>query len=51
VTRSHKWNEKHHGADGASNLEREVDWFGSKAGHVDGDPKKTKKDGGGKANW
>jgi len=44
VTRSHKWNEKHHGGDAsAATIEREP--------YFDGDPKKVKKDGGGKANW
>ena len=51
VTRSHKWNEKHHGGDSTASIDREPDWFGSKAGNVDSDPKKVKKDGGGKANW
>jgi len=51
VTRSHKWNEKHHGGDAFAAPEREPDWFGSKMGNIDSDPKKVKKDGGGKANW
>jgi len=49
VTRSHKWNDKTHG-DGAT-IDREVECFGSKAGGVDGDSKKTKKDGAGRASW
>jgi len=50
VTRSHKWNDKAHG-EGAATIEREPDWFGSKAGGVEGDSKKMKKDGAGRASW
>ncbi|KAF1981118.1 hypothetical protein K402DRAFT_398815, partial [Aulographum hederae CBS 113979] len=50
-TRSHKFNDRDHSEhlDGASN--EHIPKFFGKSGHVDTDPKKTKKDGGGKGNW
>lgn len=45
VTRSHKLNDRDHA--GEEHLPR----YFAKNGFVDADPKKTKKDGGGKANW
>jgi len=50
MTRSHKFNDRVYGEENPSpdaNLPR----FFAKNGHVDADPKKTKKDGGGKGNW
>jgi hypothetical protein len=53
VTRSHKFNDRVYGEAAleqeahGSNLPR---FFGKNAG-FDTDPKKTKKDGGGKGNW
>ncbi|KAF2086124.1 hypothetical protein K490DRAFT_74674 [Saccharata proteae CBS 121410] len=53
VTRSHKQNDRDHAglADGTAAIEEHLPRYFAKAGHVDADPKKTKKDGGGKANW
>jgi hypothetical protein len=53
VTRSHKFNDKDHAglADGTVLPQEQVPkWFG-KHGFADADPKKTKKNGGGRANW
>lgn len=53
VTRSHKLNDRDHAglADGSAPAEAHLPRYFAKTGHVDADPKKTKKDGGGKANW
>ena len=53
VTRSHKLNDRDHVglADGTAGPEEHIPRYFAKSGHVDADPKKTKKDGGGKGNW
>ncbi|KAK4237427.1 ATPase-stabilizing factor 15 kDa protein [Achaetomium macrosporum] len=50
VTRSHKFNDKDHSglADGTG---EHIPKFFAKHGFPDADPKKTKKNGAGKANW
>lgn len=49
MTRSHKVNDRDHFSDqlAAEHLPR----YFAKSGPVDADPRKTKKDGGGKGNW
>jgi hypothetical protein len=49
VTRSHKFGDRDHSGEAESH-EQVPKYFG-KTGFVDTDPKKTKKDGGGKGNW
>ncbi|KAL2362970.1 hypothetical protein RJZ56_004113 [Blastomyces dermatitidis] len=53
VTRSHKLNDRDHAgiADGTAAPEAHLPRYFAKHGHIDADPKKTKKDGGGKGNW
>lgn len=53
MTRSHKFNDRDHTPhpDGAAPLEDPIPRFFAKSGPVDSDPKKTKKNGGGKGNW
>ena len=54
MTRSHKLNDRDHVAlsDGASTGSHEhIPRYFAKSGPIDADPKKTKKDGGGKGNW
>jgi hypothetical protein len=53
MTRSHKHNDRDHAglADGTAHPEEHLPRYFAKSGHVDADPKKTKKDGGGKGNW
>ncbi|KAI9751563.1 MAG: hypothetical protein M4579_006018 [Chaenotheca gracillima] len=53
LTRSHKVNDRDHSglADGSAAPEEHLPRYFAKSGHVDADPKKTKKDGGGKGNW
>jgi len=53
MTRSHKFNDKDHAglADGTAAPTEYLPRFFAKHGHVDADPKKTKKNGGGKGNW
>ncbi|KAI9652650.1 MAG: hypothetical protein M1831_006637 [Alyxoria varia] len=42
----------HHGlADGTAEPEQHLPRYFAKSGHVDADPKKVKKEGGGKGNW
>ena len=50
VTRSHKFNDRDHSGEGDNDAPLLPKYFG-KNGFVDTDPKKTKKDGGGKGNW
>jgi hypothetical protein len=50
VTRSHKFTDRDHSAEAEQQIEHIPKFFG-KHGFVDADPKKTKKDGGGKGNW
>jgi len=49
MTRSHKFNDKDHSPD-ALPTEHQPKFF-AKNGFADTDPKKTKKNGGGKGNW
>ncbi|KAI1207231.1 uncharacterized protein F4807DRAFT_191733 [Annulohypoxylon truncatum] len=53
VTRSHKYNDKDHAglAEGTVLPHENVPKFFAKNGFEGVDPKKTKKNGGGKANW
>ncbi|KAL8941054.1 MAG: hypothetical protein Q9216_002462 [Gyalolechia sp. 2 TL-2023] len=53
VTRSHKQNDRDHVAlaDGTSIPEDHLPRYFAKSGHADADPKKVKKEGGGKGNW
>ncbi|KAI9678117.1 MAG: hypothetical protein M1817_006061 [Caeruleum heppii] len=53
VTRSHKLNDRDHVglADGSAAPEEHLPRYFAKAGHIDADRNKTKKDGGGKGNW
>ncbi|MCJ1255601.1 hypothetical protein MMC24_003418 [Lignoscripta atroalba] len=53
VTRSHKLNDRDHVAlaDGTAAPEEHLPRYFAKSGHVDADPKKVKKEGGGKGNW
>ncbi|KAI4289370.1 MAG: hypothetical protein L6R35_001371 [Caloplaca aegaea] len=48
-----KQNDRDHGAlaDGTSVPEDHLPRYFAKSGHVDADPKKVKKEGGGKGNW
>lgn len=50
MTRSHKYGDRDHSAEGDNEGPIIPKYFG-KNGFVDTDPKKTKKDGGGKGNW
>jgi len=49
MTRSHKFNDRDHSGEAESH--EQVPKYFAKTGFVDTDPKKTKKDGGGKGNW
>lgn len=53
VTRSHKQNDRDHVAlaDGTAIAEDHLPRYFAKSGHADADPKKVKKEGGGKGNW
>ena len=53
VTRSHKQNDRDHAglADGTAEDSQHLPRYFAKSGHVDADPKKVKKEGGGKGNW
>jgi hypothetical protein len=53
VTRSHKQNDRDHAglADGTAAPEEHLPRYFAKSGFIDADPKKTKKNGGGKGNW
>ncbi len=53
MTRSHKFNDRPHAAlaDGTAVPEDHVPKYFAKHGFADVDPKKTKKNGGGKGNW
>lgn len=53
MTRSHKFNDKDHAglADGTAAPSEHLPRYFAKHGHVNEDPKKTKKNGGGKGNW
>lgn len=53
VTRSHKYNDKDHAglAEGTVPPQDNLPKFFAKSGFEGVDPKKTKKNGGGKGNW
>jgi hypothetical protein len=51
VTRSHKFNDKDHTGQVEGVPQEHVPKFFGKHGFADTDPKKTKKNGGGRANW
>ncbi|KAK4158510.1 ATPase-stabilizing factor 15 kDa protein [Chaetomidium leptoderma] len=53
VTRSHKFGDKDHAglADGTVLPQDQLPKYFGKSGFADADPKKTKKNGGGRANW
>lgn len=53
MTRSHKFGDKDHAglADGTVAPQEHVPKFFAKNGFADQDPKKTKKNGGGRGNW
>ncbi|TPX17615.1 uncharacterized protein E0L32_012095 [Thyridium curvatum] len=53
LTRSHKLNDRNHAAlaDGTAGPEDHIPKYFAKHGFTDADPKKIKKNGGGKANW
>lgn len=53
VTRSHKFNDREYQAPegGVISPQENLPRFFGKSGPTDSDPKKTKKDGGGKGNW
>lgn len=53
VTRSHKLNDRDHAglADGTATADQHLPRYFGKTGYADADPKKTKKDGAGRANW
>lgn len=53
MTRSHKQNDRDHAglADGTAEDSQHLPRYFAKSGHVDADPKKVKKEGGGKGNW
>lgn len=53
MTRSHKQNDRDHAglADGTAAPEEHLPRYFAKNGFIDADPKKTKKNGGGKGNW
>lgn len=53
MTRSHKLNDRDHAAlaGGTASAEEHLPRYFAKAGHIDADPKKTKKNGGGRGNW
>ncbi|KAK4191502.1 hypothetical protein QBC35DRAFT_14881 [Podospora australis] len=56
MTRSHKFNDKAHASVAeitgtTGHPQTQVPKFFGKHGYADADPKKTKKNGGGKANW
>lgn len=51
VTRSHKLNDRDHPTDGMMAPRENLPRYFAKSGPTDADPRKTKKDGGGKGNW
>jgi hypothetical protein len=53
VTRSHKFNDKDHAglAEGTVPPQEHIPKYFAKHGFPDADPKKTKKNGAGRANW
>ncbi|KAJ5081412.1 hypothetical protein NUU61_009676 [Penicillium alfredii] len=51
VTRSHKLNDRDHAIEDLSGAQDHLPRYFAKSGPTDADPRKTKKDGGGKGNW
>jgi hypothetical protein len=53
VGKSHKFNDRDHAglADGTAAPSEHLPRYFAKSGHVDVDPKKTKKNGAGKGGW
>ncbi|TVY62286.1 hypothetical protein LSUE1_G007080, partial [Lachnellula suecica] len=53
VGKSHKFNDRDHAglADGTAAATEHLPRYFAKSGHVDADPKKTKKNGAGKGGW
>lgn len=53
MTRSHKQNDRDHVglANGTAATEEHLPRYFAKNGHIDADPKKVKKEGGGRGNW
>ncbi|OQE88898.1 hypothetical protein PENNAL_c0015G01858 [Penicillium nalgiovense] len=51
MTRSHKSNDREHQAEGMMGTRENIPRYFAKSGPTDADPRKTKKDGGGKGNW
>ena len=53
MTRSHKVNDRDYSIlhDGIAVSQEHLPRYLAKSGPVDADPRKTKKDGGGKRNW
>lgn len=53
MTRSHKFNDKDHSGQRAGDVvpQEHVPKYFGKHGFADADPNKTKKNGGGRANW
>jgi hypothetical protein len=53
VGKTHKMNDRDHAglADGTASPTEHLPRYFAKAGHVDTDPKKTKKNGAGKGGW
>jgi len=51
VTRSHKLNDRDHPAEDMMGSRDHIPRYFAKSGPTDADPRKTKKDGGGKGNW
>ncbi|KAF6826748.1 hypothetical protein CPLU01_09504 [Colletotrichum plurivorum] len=53
VTRSHKYNDRDHAAiaDGTATAQEHLPRYFAKHGHEGVDPKKVKKNGGGRSNW
>ncbi|OQE08561.1 hypothetical protein PENVUL_c009G09164 [Penicillium vulpinum] len=51
LTRSHKSNDREHQAEGVTGTRDNIPRYFAKSGPTDADPRKTKKDGGGKGNW
>jgi len=50
MTRSHKFNDRDHSGDAEAHGEHVPKYF-AKHGYADADPRKVKKEGGGKGNW
>jgi len=51
MTRSHKFNDRDHSGDPEAQAQDHVPKYFAKHGFADTDPRKVKKEGGGKGNW